>query len=422
MAGSEPLRVAMVCGYRPTPAGGGTEKHVYELTRGLCERGVEVDVICEDTPFLPDAANPLARNIVGVESASFHVGNHVEQCWEKSRRFAEAIDPARYNVVQCHGQYGYHIALRWAQLARRPLLVAGFHLTALGPIERYRSLGLDEPEETPMDRSVALMECAMGRLSDYCTAVSHGVAKEVIELYGVPPERVEVISNWYDPSVFQPVDPPRARRLLNLHAEGRYALYVGHFNMSRGRIMADVLRRLPADVTLLVVHHEIDEAIVAEFGSRVRFTGHLTPRMMALYYSAADVLCFPSLYGGFGLVLIEAMACGCSPVVFDYSAMNELVTEESGYLVSAPMPDAYAAAVGQALRERRKKSPASRRRAEAFNMEAQIDSVLNLYRRLLWQPRSSAGNDGAYTGCHDSGHGSSLPARLPQAYTAPHLD
>ncbi len=385
MSQSRPLRVAMVCGYRPTPAGGGTEKHVYELTRGLLERGVHVEIICEERPFLPDAENPLAACIVGVAPESLRRRSRIEQFMEKSERFSELIDPSRYDVVHCHGQYGYHIVLRRTQLVRRPLLIAGFHLTALGPIERYKQLGLGEPQEAPIDRAVAFMEHAMAHLSDHCIAVSRGVAREVVEFYGVPPERVHVIANWYDPSVFRQVDSQIARRLLNLRTPARYLLYVGHFNMSRGKIMAEILRRLPRDITLLVAHHEPDEAIIAEFGDRVRFTGHSTPQTLALYYSAADLLCFPSLYGGFGLVLVEAMACGCPPVVFDYGAMNELVTDDSGYLVAEPTADAYATVVERALSDGRKKAPGARRRAQGFHMDGQIEAVLDLYHRLLWR-------------------------------------
>ncbi len=380
----------MVCGYRPTPAGGGIEKHVYELTRGLIKRGIHVEIICEDAPFLPDFANPLAARIVGIPPKPLRRGASVEHFMERSKQLAEAIDPNRYDIVHCHGQYGYHIALQWTELARRPLLISAFHLTALGPIERYRKLGLHEPLEAADDRAVAVMEETIGSLSDHCIAVSRGVEKEMIDFYGVPHDRVQVIANWCDPRVFRPFDHWLARRSLNLPDERSFLLYVGHFNMSRGKIMAEALRRLPESVALLVVHHEADEAISAEFGDRIRFIGHLTPQRLALYYSAADLLCFPALYGGFGLVLLEAMACGCPPVVFNYAAMNELVTTESGYLVGTPTPQAYAATVQRALSDNRRKASAARRRAQAFDMESQIGAVLRLYRRLLWETAASS--------------------------------
>lgn len=373
------LRICMVCGFRPTPNGGGTEKHVYELARGLLTRGVAVDIVCEDRQFLPDGANPLAGHIVGVAPASLREQGTIETFREKSRRFAELVDPSRYDIVHCHGQYGFHTMLRLAQLARRPSLVSTFHLTALGPAKRYRQLGLPEPQEAAVDRAAALMEETIGQLSDRCIAVSHGVAHEVQELYGVPKERVHVIYNWYDPAIYRPLERGAVRRELGLDRDARYLLYVGHFQMSRGMLFADVLRRLPTEVRLLVAHEEPDAAIIAEFGNRVQFTGYVPLHRLPLYYSAVDLLCFPALYGGFGLVLVEAMACGCPPVVFDYAAMNEVVTQESGYLVPEPTPQAYAATVERALRDERKKAGAARRRARAFDMEAGIDAVRALY-------------------------------------------
>lgn len=373
------LRVCMVCGFRPTPSGGGTEKHVYELARGLLARGVAVDIVCEDRQFLLDGANPLADRIIGVVPASLREHGAIEIFREKSRRFSQLIDPLLYDVVHCHGQYGFHTVLQLSQLACRPALVSTFHLTALGPVERYRQLGLPEPQEAAVDRAAALMEETIGELSDRCIAVSHGVAHEVRDFYGVPKERVHTIYNWYDPAIYRPLDRHATRRELGLDRDALYLLYVGHFQMSRGTLFAEVLRRLPRDVRVLVVHDEPDAAITSEFGERVQFTGHLTPHRMALYYSAVDLLCFPALYGGFGLVLIEAMACGCPPVVFDYAAMNEVVTEESGYLVREPTPAAYAAVLERALRDGCKKAVAARRRAHAFDMEANIDAVLALY-------------------------------------------
>ncbi|MDQ6826465.1 MAG: glycosyltransferase family 4 protein [Candidatus Eremiobacteraeota bacterium] len=397
----------MICGYRPTPSGGGTEKYVYELTRGLLQRGVEVDVICEDRPFLPDAANPLANHLLGIEPQSLSSRTLVEQFREKSRRLAQAIEPTRYDLVHCHGQYGFHTALRWSELTERPPLISSFHLTALGPNERYRQLGLGEPPEASVDGAVAFMEETTGRLSDKCIAVSRGVAAEVTKFYGVQPERVQVISNWYDPDIFRPLDRSNARRILGLESGERYLLYVGHFNMSRGAIMAAALRRLPHSITLLVAHHDEDRTIIAEFGKRVRFTGHLAPETLALYYSAADVLCFPSLYGGFGLVLIEAMACGCPPVVFNYGAMNEVVTGESGYLVMEPTPAAYAAKIAQALSDNGRKASAARTRAQAFVMDVQIDAVLNVYRAAVRRrSKSNVENGEAYIEYRVSGPGS----------------
>lgn len=376
------LRVCMVTGYRPTPGGGGTEKHVYELARGLLDRGVEVDVICEDRSFLPDRDTSLAGRIIGLQSDSLRAPNWVPRYKEKSARFAELLHPKRYDIVHCHNHYGFGTALRLARFPDRPALVSTFHLTPLGSLERYEQLGIPEPEGAPIDRAVALMEEATAQLSDACIAVSHGVAREVERHYHVPADRISVIHNWFRPDIFYPRSQADSRRLLGLDPGRQYLLYVGHFGLQRGEMMRSALRLLPPEVTLLVVTDEEDPSVQTEFGNRVRFTGYVRPEEMATYYSAADLQCFPSVYGGFGLVILEGLACGCPAVVFDHSAMNEIVNPQSGYLVAEATPEAYAQAIRGALADRGEKRANAAQRARCFDLDVQIDRVASLYERI----------------------------------------
>src|SRR5437660_1212439 len=116
----ERLRVCMVTGFRPTPGGGGMEKHVFELTQGLLGRGLDVEIICEDRSHLPDPDTPLADRIIGLPPDSLQSEGWVARYQEKSRRFAEMLDPDRYDLVHCHSHYGRDVALRLTGLKRRP--------------------------------------------------------------------------------------------------------------------------------------------------------------------------------------------------------------------------------------------------------------------------------------------------------------
>ncbi len=373
------LRVCMVCGYRPTPGGGGTEKHVYELACGLRKRGVDVDIICEDRSFLPDDNHQPGDHIIGIDPESLHASGWVQQYLEKSRRFAEVLNASRYDVVHCHNHYGFDSALKLARLPKAPILFSTYHLTPVGILQRFEQLGLPEKDGAEIDRAVGIMEQAQARLSDRCIAVSGCVAREVIELYGVPAERVRLVYNWYDDRLFAPHDYEESRLELGLEPHGRYLLYVGHFRELRGWLLRGAMRLLPDHVKLIAVHPQADDAILAEFGDRILFTGYVPAERMPLYYSAADAQCFPPVYGAFGLVLVEGMACGCPPIVFDYPAMSEVVTPQSGYLVEEPTPEAYAAAIERALADRHTKRAGAIERARCFDMETQIDQVLTLY-------------------------------------------
>jgi len=385
------LRLCMVTGFRPTPSGGGMEKHVFQLVRGLLERGVDVRVICEDRSHLPDPTNQLRDHLLTVPSESLHAEGWIERYGEKSRRFAEMLDPMQYDIVHCHGHYGYDVALELLKLDRRPALVTTYHLTPMGQLERFRQLGIPEPEGAPIDLAVSKMEAASAQLSDRCIAVSRGVHREVVRFYEVPEERVRVIHNWYDPSSFDVQAKRTARERLSLRPDAPYLLYIGHFGLHRGWLLADAMRRLSPEVTLLVVHPEGDEAIQTEFGDRVQFFGYQPPERLGLLYAAADLQCFPTVYSGFGLVLVEGMACGCPAVVFDLSAMNEIVTPKSGYLVEEPTAEAYAAAILQALPCASEKREAAMRHAREFQMDPQIDRVLDLYHEIVAQGMISSG-------------------------------
>lgn len=378
----ESLRVCMVTGFRPTPGGGGMEKHVFELVQGLLRRAADVHIICEDRTHLPDPVTALADRIIGLDPSSLHAEGWVAQYAEKSRRFAEMLDPARYDVVHCHSHYGRDVALKLSRLDRRPALITTYHLTPVGLLERLKTLGIPEPEGAPIDRAVAEMEATAARLSDRCIAVSRGVQREVARFYRVPEQRVPVINNWYNPENFKVYARETARERLGLHPDAPYLLYIGHFEHHRGRLLAEAMRRLPPEITLLVVHPEADEAIQAELGSRVRFWGYQTPEGLALLYAAADLQCFPTVYSGFGLVLVECMACGCPPLVFNFSAMNEIVTRDSGFLVDRATPDAYAEGILHALPQAAAKREGAKRRAQYFRMDPQIDRVVDLYREV----------------------------------------
>lgn len=377
------VRVCMVTGFRPTLGGGGTEKHVAELVRGLDARGFEVTVICEDRRFLPDPDGTAAGTILGIPSENIRATGWVPRYREKSRHFARALDPTQYEVVHCHNHWGYHSALKLAKLRSRPAIISTFHLTPLGSLERFREVGWAEPKGAPIDRAVAIMEETAAHLSDRCIAVSRGVCRELVDLYSVPERQTRTIYNWYDPAVFASQNQSAARLRLGLLPDDPWLLYVGHFGLERGRLLAEVMRRLPKDVRLLVIHPEPDKEIEEEFGSRVAFAGYVEPHKMAPYYSAADLQCFPTVYGAFGLVLVEGMACGCPAVVFDYSAMNEIVREECGYLVRDATAEAYASAILDALQDAPAKREAAVRRARDFEMDHQIDKVANLYRENM---------------------------------------
>lgn len=136
---------------------------------------------------------------------------------------------------------------------------------------------------------------------------------------------------------------------------GRYVLSVGTLeprkNLAR---LVEAFSRLPQDdVTLVVVGPdgwgEAFEGVAARLGDRLRLTGFVPRAELAPLYAAASVVCYPSLWEGYGLPVAEAMGAGAPVVTSSGTATEELVADGAGLAVDPRDVDAIAAAVGAVL-------------------------------------------------------------------------
>ncbi len=189
-------------------------------------------------------------------------------------------------------------------------------------------------------------------------AVSEHTKREVVGLLGVPAERVVVTPN----AVRAHFRPPAPSALAAFRAAKglpeRFVLYVGTLEPRKNlttllEAYAEVARR--HDVPLLVgggkgwlydaVFQRLDELGLRE---RVRFVGYIEEEELPLWYAAATVFVFPSIYEGFGMPPLEAMACG-TPVITSNSSSLPEVVGDAGLLVSPHDPGGFAAAIERVL-------------------------------------------------------------------------
>src|SRR5205085_1243797 len=170
-------------------------------------------------------------------------------------------------------------------------------------------------------------------------AVSEFTRREVVELLRVPEERVRVVPNAVD-SEFRPDGPA---------AEGDYVLAVGTLeprkNLAR---VGEAARR--AGVELRVVGARGWGGVSAN-GSGVRWLGELPDAELARLYRGALCLAYPSLYEGFGIPILEAMACG-APVVTSLGGATEEVAGGAAVLVDPLDPAAIASGIEEAAARR----------------------------------------------------------------------
>jgi glycosyltransferase involved in cell wall biosynthesis len=246
----------------------------------------------------------------------------------------------------------------------------------------------------------------LSQLSDRVIANSEGVRRELIELAGVAPEKIQILHNFIDLARFHPpnaAERQAARARWNLGA-GEFALLLpGRIGIQKHQIglavaLARLKRagRLPANVRVLLAGRNRDRLYSAVLPRVLRWLGisdnvtFLGPiKEMVSLYHAADALVLPSLYEGLPNAVLEAHACGLPAVVSHAANIDKLVLEgESGFEVPTFDHAALADALGRLLEatDEQRRAMGVRGRAHVaatFGPERILDETVRLYDGLL---------------------------------------
>ena len=257
---------------------------------------------------------------------------------------------------------------------------------------------------TPRHRLVVRMALARVRRKADCVIVpSHAVERDVVRRVGLPEDRVVVTHEGCEPR-FRPVRSAGVLRdvAARYGLPPRYVLAVGTLeprkNLTTLLAAFARLRRngeVDADLRLVLAGARgwLEEPIFATVRSlgledAVRFTGFVDDDDLPAVYSGAALFVFPSLHEGFGLPLLEAMACGVPVVTSNVSSMPE-VAGDAATLVDPRDGEGLAAAIGRLLRDealRDRLREAGIARARQFSWEATARRTLDAYASLLEQP------------------------------------
>jgi glycosyltransferase involved in cell wall biosynthesis len=201
-------------------------------------------------------------------------------------------------------------------------------------------------------------------------AVSEFTRRELVELLRVPDEKIRVVPNGVDDEFTR--DGPAA--------EGDYVLAVGTLeprkNLPR---LVEAARR--SDVELRVVGAR-GWGGVEVGGNGVRWLGEVSDAELARLYRGAVCVAYPSLYEGFGIPVLEAMACG-TPVVTSRGTAMEEVADGAAVLVDATDPAELAAGLERAAADRDQLVARGLERARAFRWDAVADATVGVYREAV---------------------------------------
>jgi D-inositol-3-phosphate glycosyltransferase len=229
-----------------------------------------------------------------------------------------------------------------------------FELPLVSTFHTLARVKADTGDAEPIKRIEA--EAEVIACSDAILASCSAEVSQLVELYGARPERVEVVPPGVDHAFFSPGDKWGARFALGLGA-GPVVLFVGRIQPLKGLTVAVRTLAAMADrtATLLVVGGpsgvdgmaELAEAqrLIAELEleGRVRFVDPQPHHLLSTYYRASDVCMVPSRSESFGLVALEAAACGTPVVAAAVGGLRSLVDHgRTGFLVDGRDPMAYA--------------------------------------------------------------------------------
>ncbi len=388
---------------------GGMNVYVRELSRELAARGHRVDV------FTRSASSHVPHKDVGglgPGARVFHIPAGPEEPYSKHRlfnylpEFTHGIQSVmeneniHYDVYHAHYWLSGWVARALQECQPAPV-VQMFH--TLGAMKNQVARGVTDRET---DRRIEV-EREIMQFADRIVASTPRDKQQMIDLYDAPADRIAVISPGVDLSLFHPIPAEQAQQAVDAPKDDHTVLFVGRIDPVKGidiwfKAMARVVEENPTlrgHLCVCLVGGDIDEeepdeelarlqALKDELGidDLVTFLGRRSQEALPYYYATADVVVMPSLYESFGMVALEAMACGAPVVASDVGGLSYIVRDgETGYLVPERDPDALADCLGKLLREPALRARLGKRGIEVareYAWERVADRIETLYAEL----------------------------------------
>ncbi len=384
--------------------GGGMNVYVRELSSSLARAGVGCDVYtrasAEGLPSLVEVEPGLTVHHVDagprrpVPKGLLHelVGDFTEAVADRMAGF-EALGAPRTDAI--HANYWLSGMAGHALKHRLGIpLVSTFHT-----LDRVKAEASPEEFDPADPGRRARAEAEIIGCSDAILASCSVELDQLVELYGADPSRVEIVAPGVDHAFFSPGNKLQARRALGLAGDEPLLLFVGRIQPLKGTDVAvrtlAALGRSGRGARLAVVGGPSGprgqaavatlHALVAELGldGRVAFVPPQPHERLSTFYRAADVCLVPSRSESFGLVALEAAACGAPVVASAVGGLATLVDHgETGFLVEEGGVAAFAGYVAALLRDPglvARLGEAAARRARAYTWSLAAARLRRLY-------------------------------------------
>ena len=401
------MRAGLFTREYPPNVYGGAGVHVEYLSRELAKK-IEVEVHCWGDQHSDQDKLHVRGSQPWSEISNGTEGKFKAALEALSLNLTQIKSLAGVDVVHTHTWY-VSMAGFWAKKLYNVPFVLTTH--SLEPLRAWKAeqLGSGYAMSSWMERTAMLD-------ADAVIAVSNGTKEDILRSYPVDPQRVHVIYNGIDLEEYQRKTSTAALEKYGVDRQSPYVLFVGRITRQKGVThLVDAVRYLPPETQVVLCAGAPDTPeIAAEMRQKVDEVRAHNPRVLWIekmvskpevieLYSHARVFCCPSVYEPFGIINLEAMACGAPVVASATGGIKEVVVDgETGYLVpfeqdpqtSFPIhAEQFARDLGLKISDLlanpgkcTKFGQAGRKRVvEKFSWSAIADQTIDLYRSLLDQ-------------------------------------
>jgi len=318
------MRIALLSNEFPPDTYGGAGVHIDYLSRELArldQASHSIRVLCFSPDPKPREANiyplgiPLKRDTFSQTDA---VRGKILSILQNNLEFVAAMEEA--DVVHCHTWYTHFAGCLVRDLFRIPLVLTTHSLEPNRPWKKEQ-LGAGYKVSTWLEQSAY-------QKADGIIAVSEAMKRDVEHHYRVPEERIRIIPNGIDTREYTPRNDPEILRSQHIDPDRPYILFVGRITPQKGIFhLLEAAPKLREGTQIVLCASSADtpamrEDLLQRVEDLTRTTDkqivwierHLAQSEIIPLYSGAAVFVCPSVYEPFGIINLEAMACG-TPVV-----------------------------------------------------------------------------------------------------------
>jgi D-inositol-3-phosphate glycosyltransferase len=374
---------------------GGMSVYVRETARELGKKGHHIDIFTQHNVGKHDPVIHLCDNVRLVHLPGGIRGNIAKsslydvlpQLFNELESF-RTKENITYDIVHSHywlsGVLGLKLQSFWNVR----------HLIT------YHTMGAMKNLTGSTENSSELRLASEKKLAELCDQIILPTRKEkehLIQYYHAPADKIRIVPCGVNLELFKPIDKLSVRVHLGFHVNDPIVLYVGRYSPIKGldRLLKSFSYLTRPSLPRLVMvggdgeHSPMlrqlkSQAKALHIENRLIFAGRVDQEILPAYYNAADVLVVPSYYESFGLVALEALACGTPVVTTSVGAMRDIVKNGvTGYVATESDPQHFAGCIEAILLKQKQNglSPSNiRASVSEFTWSKSASLLLEAYR------------------------------------------